>query len=415
MSASRSIVHIDGDAFFASVEQAKDYRLKGRPIVTGSERGIAASMSYEAKARGVTRGMRISDIKKVCPEAVVVPSDYEMYCIYARRMYNIVRRYTDQVEEYSIDECFADITDSSRLDGQTYADIALQIKKDLETRLGITFGVGLAPNKVLAKAASKHRKPAGFTVIQTEDIDSCIKNIPIHKVWGIGGSMSMYLRQRGIESAHDFTQKNESWLRTHQIAKPYKEIWYELQGYFVKPLVHTSHHDIGSIMRSRTFTPPTSDKSYILSQLSKNIEAACEQARHHTVQAGSITFFLKTQEFRYKTKELDLPIPTSVPTEIISAVRQYIDEIYDPRLVYRTTGITLRNLIQDTSITHDLFGRSEQNAKRQGIFSVIDGLNKMYGSNTILLGSTLNALHREKHQKGARSRRLNIPFVGIAR
>ena len=104
-SFPRAIVHIDGDAFFASCEQSRRPKLQGRPVVTGKERGIAASMSYEAKARGVTRGMRIADIRKVCPDAVILPSDYETYSLLSKRFFAIVRRYTPDVEEYSIDEC----------------------------------------------------------------------------------------------------------------------------------------------------------------------------------------------------------------------------------------------------------------------------------------------------------------------
>jgi DNA polymerase IV len=104
-SLPRAILHIDADAFFASCEQSRNPRLKGKPVVTGKERGIAASMSYEAKARGVTRGMPVWQIKKVCPDAVLLPSDYETYSLLSLRLFNIVRRYTPDVEEYSIDEC----------------------------------------------------------------------------------------------------------------------------------------------------------------------------------------------------------------------------------------------------------------------------------------------------------------------
>ena len=104
-SFPRAILHIDGDAFFASCEQSRRPKLQGRPVVTGKERGIAASMSYEAKACGVTRGMRLSEIRKLCPEAVILPSDYETYSLLSKRFFAIVRRYTPDVEEYSIDEC----------------------------------------------------------------------------------------------------------------------------------------------------------------------------------------------------------------------------------------------------------------------------------------------------------------------
>src|SRR3989344_7782028 len=105
----RAIVHIDGDSFFAAVEVAKDPRLKGKPVITGKERGIVSACTYEAKQRGVIRGTKLSDALKMCPDAIVLPSDYETYSLFSDRMYEIVRRYTPTVEEYSIDECFADL------------------------------------------------------------------------------------------------------------------------------------------------------------------------------------------------------------------------------------------------------------------------------------------------------------------
>src|SRR5919109_4365991 len=150
----RAIVHIDGDAFFASCEQSRDPRLKGKPVITGKERGIASSMSYEAKARGVTRGMRLFEIKKLCPDAIILPSDYETYSLLSKRFFTIVRRYTPDVEEYSIDEVFADLTGLRRPLRLSYEQMAAKIKHELDTELGFTFSVGLAPNKVLAKIGS---------------------------------------------------------------------------------------------------------------------------------------------------------------------------------------------------------------------------------------------------------------------
>ena len=133
----RAIVHIDGDAFFAACEQSRNPVLKGKPVVTGKERGIAASMSYEAKACGVTRGMRISEIKRRCPQVVLLPSDYETYSLLSKRLFAIVRRYTPDVEEYSIDECFADLTGLQRALKGSYSQIAARIKQALDVELGV--------------------------------------------------------------------------------------------------------------------------------------------------------------------------------------------------------------------------------------------------------------------------------------
>src|SRR5215217_2231556 len=132
-SYPQAILHIDGDAFFASCEQAGNPKLKGKPVITGKERGIAASMSYEAKARGVTRGMRLSEIKRLCPDAIILPSDYETYSLLSQRLVAIVRRYTPEVEEYSIDEVFADLTGLRRPLRMSYEAMAATIKRELDT------------------------------------------------------------------------------------------------------------------------------------------------------------------------------------------------------------------------------------------------------------------------------------------
>lgn len=412
--SSKAIIHFDGDAFFASVAQAKDWRLRGKPVVMGGERYIATAFSYEAKARGVCRGMNLKEIRRVCPEAIVLPSDYLAYSIFARRMYNIARKFTPNVEEYSIDECFADITGLDRELGMSYEEVAKAIKKDLEMKLGITFGVGLAPNKVLAKIASKHRKPAGFTVITTDSAKEFLSGLPIEKIWGIGPSISTYLRQKGIVSAQNFADKPMKWLEDNKIAKPYKEIWYELRGHFVKE-VHSEKTDMaGSIMKTRTFTPATSNRHYIFSQLSHNIEEACLRARAQGIASRGISFFLKTQEFRYHRIELDLPVATNHPTDIIAEVAKYFDNIYRSEVLFRASGITLRGLIPVGQSTPDLFGQKDISSKSDMIFETIDSLNKRFGRSTVFLSSSLASNDRKESVRGkdAVYTNLELPYLG---
>ena len=124
LSFPRAIVHVDCDAFFTSCESARDPSLKGKPLVTGQERGIVSCPSYEAKALGVKRAMRLNDARKACPGLIIMPSDYELYSIYSERIFAIIRRFTPDVEEYSIDEAFCDITGMRRMYHSSYSDIA---------------------------------------------------------------------------------------------------------------------------------------------------------------------------------------------------------------------------------------------------------------------------------------------------
>ncbi|MDQ5938311.1 MAG: polymerase, partial [Patescibacteria group bacterium] len=190
----RAILHIDGDCFFASCEIAQNPFYKGKPLITGLERGIVSSLTYEAKALGVTRGMRLAEVKKICPQVIMLPSDYETYSLFSLRMYNIVRRFTGAVEEYSIDECFAELTGLQRPMHMSYEEMAIKIKETLDKELGMTFSLGLATTKVLAKLASKWKKPSGLTIMSSQDIHKYLINLSVEKIWGIGPQTTAYLK-----------------------------------------------------------------------------------------------------------------------------------------------------------------------------------------------------------------------------
>ena len=174
----RAILHLDGDAFFTSCEEAIHPEFRGKALITGGERGIVACASYPAKKMGIKRGVPLHEARKICPDLIILPSDYETYSLFSRRMFNIMRNFTPDVEEYSIDEAFADITGMRRALRSSYEDIAIQMKKEIERSLGITVSVGLSITKVLAKVGSKYLKPAGMTVIKGRDIAQYLGDLP---------------------------------------------------------------------------------------------------------------------------------------------------------------------------------------------------------------------------------------------
>ena len=206
----RAILHVDGDSFFASCEIAKDPRLRGKPVITGKERGIVSACTYDLKARGVERGMRLDEARKIASDAIILPSDYETYSLFSERMYQIVRRYTPTVEEYSIDECFADLTGMRRMNRMNYRDMAHAIKQELKVELGMNFSVGLSATKVLAKVASKWQKPDGLTLIPLDKAEAYLAKTPAIKVWGIGPNTAAYLQKFGIRTALEFARKDEA-------------------------------------------------------------------------------------------------------------------------------------------------------------------------------------------------------------
>ena len=422
----KAIVHFDGDSFFASVEQALDHRLRGKPVVTGAERGAATALSYEAKRKGARRGMTMRQIRELVPDVIVVPSNYTAYSIYAHRMYKIVRSFAFDVEEYSIDECFADITGLTSRYGMSYEQIAQKIKAQLENDLGITFGVGLAPNKTLAKVASSSHKPAGFTPLPLERIPEFLKELPMGAVWGVGFSTSLKLEGLGVKTALDFAQKDHAWLREKRVSKPYKDIWNELNGRFVREIGTEGDDDIGSIIKSHTFRP-SRDRAFILSQVANNLEAACAKARRHKVKARWMRFYLKTQEFTYAGITLDLGVPLSDPREFLCAIEARFDDIYEPFTQYRATGIGLYALTREEAVTPDLFGKSAQADKAEPLLKAIDALNHKYGRRTVHLAESLGAVserdepRRYKYEREIlelpvhqRKKTISIPHLGSA-
>ena len=393
----KAILHIDADAFFASCEQSRDPKLKGKPVITGKERGIVASLSYEAKAMGVRRAMRLSDVKKICPDAIFLPSDYETYCILSKRFFNIVRRYTPDVEEYSIDECFADLTGLRNLYHMSYEKIAENIKRDLDVELGFTFSVGLAPTKTLAKIASKWKKPSGLTVIPGSLAHTYLAQISTEKLWGIGSNTGAYLKKCGVVTALDFASKDIEWITARKLSKPYREIWQELRGESVKPVIVEEKHTYLSMQKVKTFTPPSNDATFVFSQLSKNIENVCIKLRRNGFAATRASFFLVTQSFDYSGMEVTFTHATAYPNEIIKAVDEAFRAVFNSKQLYRATGIVVYKLKTNEIKQMDLFGEAATTLKLKRLYEAVDLINDKFGKHKIFLGSSFQANHFGQH------------------
>lgn len=424
-----AILHIDGDGFFASIEQAMDPSLKGKPVVTGRERGIASAMSIEAKRAGVKRGMRISEIREVCPDAVIVPSDYETYSLFSKRMFEIVRRYTPDIEEYSIDECFAEITGLRAPLSMSYQEMATRIKEELETELGVTFSVGLAPTKVLAKVASGWDKPSGFTFIPGKDAHRYLKYVQLDDLWGIGTNTALYLARLEVTSALEFAHSRQEWVEEYT-AKPYLEIWHELRGECVYPVETGEREAYKSISKTKTFTPPSASRELVFAQLAKNVENAAIKLRRHTLSATRVAFFLKTQDFHKRGLELEFSIATQTPNDMLMVIERYFDQVFQEGVQYRATGVITSGLVADDARQPDLFGTANRQETLREVYKKVDEVDRKFGKHTVFLGSSMPAFehpnernhdHLNTQADGERRRpapghhsrqRLGVPYLG---
>jgi len=409
----RAILHLDADAFFASCEQAINPRLKGKPVITGKERGIVAAASYEAKARGVERGMRLFEVKKLCPDAVLLPSDYETYSLFSLRMFDILRRFSPIVEEYSIDEAFVDLTGLRRSFHGPYGLIAQKIQETVETELGLSVSVGLSLTKVLAKIGSKHKKPHGLTLIPGRDIHLYLKGLPVEKVWGIGQNTAALLNKLGVRSALEFARKDENFIKKY-FSKPFREVWDELNGRSVYQVTTESRSDYQSICKSKTFTPPSMDKTFVYAQLSKNLENACIKARRYRLAAKRLTLFLRRQDFRDEGIEIRLSSPTAYPSQLFDALRRGFECVYRPGTLYRSTGVIMAGLVPEKNLQYTLFDDVAKIEKMSRVYGAVDSLSRKFGKHTVMHASSLPTKLQAQHEgeRGDVPRRKETLFKG---
>lgn len=405
-SWTTAILHLDADGFFASVEQATNPALKGKPVIVGAERGMATAVSYEAKARGIKRGMLMHEIKKLCPDAIILESDYEKYSLFSVRIFEILRRFSPQVEEYSIDEAFVDLTGLRRIYHCSYGDIGLKIKETIKKELGITVSVGISLTKVLAKIASKNKKPDGLTVIPGKDIHIYLKGLPLEKVWGIGPNTAAYCSKLGINTALDFAIKPEGFIKKH-FSKPFYEIWHELNGRSVYPVNPEPKITYKSISKAKTFTP-TKEKEAVYGHLIENLDNAFFKARRYGVCTKRLLIFIKTQDFRDKVCEIKLTEYTSYSENVFSFVREAFEKLYEEGVTYRQTGIILLELTSVKIKQRSLFENPVRAEKIERLYSALDALKIKFGRDILVHAAVLN-----KHEGKEKRQGLGIPILNI--
>lgn len=387
-SYPRAILHIDADAFFASVEQALSPSLRGKPVVTGKERNIIACASYEAKALGISRGMPLFEARHICPSLCILPSDYETYSLYSARMFDIIRDFTPVVEEYSIDEAFADITGMRRCFRASYEEIAGMVAGKVRSELGITVSVGLSVSKSLAKIGSKFRKPAGITPVPGRYIHLLLQRTPLERVWGFGPNTVSLLEKFGMKTAYDFILKPESWASKH-LHKPGREIWHELRGNSVWPVSAAEKNNYATITKSKTFTPASSDRDYVFARLVKNLESAFIKARRHKLRAGSMSIILRTKDFRHRGLDARFNRPTSSPLHAIPLARDLFDSVFEPGSEYRATMVVLDRMEGDTEEQYSLFLSPLRVEASRRLSEAVDRTASLYGKHKIHSGASM--------------------------
>ena len=375
----RYIMHIDMDAFFASVEQLDNPELKGKPLIVGGQscRGVVSTCSYEARKFGVHSAMPMMEARRLCPHAEFLPGRMWRYEEVSREIMRIFHEEAPLVEQLSIDEAFLDVSGMERL-CKDVRNVGWRIKERIKNEIGLTCSVGLAPNKFLAKMASDLQKPDGFTVITHEQARSFIAPLPVTKIFGIGGAAKQMLAQFGIATIGQLANADRSILQK-VFGKNADKVQHLAMGLDDRPVIpETAPKSIG---RETTFEKDLytfEDCKAAILELSGQTGF---RLRNKGYSGRTVTLKVKFKDFKVITRSISSEGDISCDEEIFSlAVKLLQDVAYENGV--RLLGVTVSNL-QDGSCGSLCF---EENTKLLQRNAAVDNLKKRFGENIIARG-----------------------------
>jgi DNA polymerase IV len=389
--STRTILHVDLDAFFAAVEQRDRPELRGRPVIVGGaggedSRGVVSAASYEARTFGIHSAMSLREAYRRCPNGVFLPVDGRRYQIASREVMTILGRFTPQVEPISIDEAFLDVTGSAALFGDGQA-IARQIKDDVRGEVGLTASVGVASTKLVAKIASDLRKPDGLVVVASGQEAAFLAPLPISRLWGVGEKTAKVLADYSVRTIGDLAALPPDLIE-RRFGTHGASLVERARGIDPDP-VHEGD-PAKSVGHEHTFDVDTSDPELIERTLLAMADGVAGRLRSAGVRAATVTVKVRDSSFRTITRQRTLPEPTDLTEPIFrTAVELARPEVRGIRV--RLLGVTASNLGEREQLA--LFEAAEP--RRRRAVEAADSLRRRFGEGTVtrarLLGSGLPA------------------------
>lgn len=383
---TRPIIHLDMDAYFASIEQKCNPSLKGKPIiVTGDgRRTVVATASYEARSYGVKTGMTLSEAKKLCPQLIRVVAEPEKYLYTTVKIHDILLNFTDQIETYSIDEFFLDVTDSQLIFGSP-EQIAEKIKSKVEKDIGLSCSLGLAPNKLLAKLASSMHKPSGLTIIYPKDVKNLLEDLPVEELHGIGEKIKEHLNQLGIKTAGQLAEAPMHLLLSHfgfcgHLLK------FMGQGRDFSSVPRYWEQDlIKSIGHSYTLPFDTLDEELIRSYLLMLCERVATRLRRGGKMGRTVVLTIRYKDFHTFTHQKTVPYPLYQGKRIYEICLKILRSTGKLKKSIRLIGVSVTQLMNHPEQLY-LF---DEFKKEERLVQAIDEIAERYGEFIIKPASLL--------------------------
>ena len=391
-----SIIHLDLDAFFASVEQRDNPVYRGKPLIVGgisggegnSNRGVVCAASYEARQYGVHAGMSIWEARQKCHEGIFIPSQMNKYLKASKKFFQICSSYTPLIEPLSIDELFLDVSGCESLFGSSEC-IGRKIKERVWRELGIKVSVGIAENKFLAKIATNLGKPDGFYIISSEDIQKTLYPLPVPSLWGIGKKTEELLKKFGIYHVEQLARMPDSILE-NLLGKNGKKIKLLAQGIDESPVTPPS--TAKSIGKETTFSTNITEKVVLVKELLKISQMVGYTARKKGYKGRTITLKIRYHNFITFNRSKTLENPTNLDDIIFKTVVELLDKVRHKKGGVRLLGIKLSNLTSGNERKQLKFLGDEEDKKDDKLEQLTQSLDKIrekFGSEAITRASLL--------------------------
>src|SRR5580692_2678089 len=388
---ARAILHIDMDAFYASVEERDNPTLKGKPLIVGGTggRGVVAAASYAVRRFGVHSAMPMREALRLCPEAIVVRPRMARYQEVSQQVFAIFREFTPLVEGLSLDEAFLDVTASRQLLGEP-EEIGAEIRRRIARQTGLTASVGVAPNKLLAKIASDLNKPDGMCRIDAGNLREILDPLPIHKLFGVGRKTLPTVLEAGISTFGDARTAGEAVL-WRAFGKHGKAMRDRAAGLDDRP-VEASREE-KSISAEETFNEDIRAPAELSAQLRALADRTASRLRAHRLLAGRVSVKIRRGDFTTYTRQRALEPPTQ-ETAIVSAAAQALLGAWlasQPRAAVRLLGVGLRDL--QSLRQSDLFSGPLPGPGAR-LDSAVDGIRDRFGEGFLTRASMLSRTTR---------------------
>ena len=387
-ASPRSIIHLDMDAFYASVEQLDNPDLKGRPVIVGgtSKRGVVSAASYEARKYKIHSAMPIAQAMKLCPHGFFLPVRMKRYKEISSQVFAIFQKYTPLVEPLSLDEAFLDVTGSGKLFG-TAEDIAKRIRKEVYQETGLTISAGVAASKLVAKIASDINKPDGLTIVPVGKEAEFLAPLPIKRLWGVGKKTQETLSLLGVHTIGDIASLPEKLLEQkfgkHGISLRRKALGLDNRDVEIE-------HTTKSVGHEFTFDTDLVELETIRRELLELSVMVAKRLRRYQLQGKTITLKVKYHDFKQITRSSTIKQHLADSKQIYQEVIRLLQKTDAGEKPLRLLGISVSGLRMARDSTQQfLFQDMQAGGKRQEINKALDEIQEKYGATAILPGRLL--------------------------